>query len=111
LDSNDVIGSDATSLGGLPAGIDSFARWQVETGYYGHNAGTVQSMVSAAQRNLTGTKEINYTMSSNSVAFTTKQSETFGSVVGDIGSSNSVILSLIEPARPLGMLVTHTMTA
>jgi len=111
LDSNDVIGSDATSLGGLPAGIDSFARWQVETGYYGHNAGTVQSMVSAAQRNLTGTKQINYTMSSNSVAFTTKQSETFGSVVGDIGSSNSVILSLIEPARPLGMLVTHTMTA
>jgi len=111
LDSNDVIGSDATSLGGLPAGIDSFARWQVETGYYGHNAGTVQSMVSAAQRNLTGTKEINYTMSSNSMAFTTKQSETFGSVVGDIGSSNSVILSLIEPARPLGMLVTHTMTA
>lgn len=111
LDSNDVIGSDATSLGGLPAGVDSFARWQVETGYYGHNAGTVQSMVSAAQRNLTGTKEVNYTMSSNSMAFTTKQSETFGSVAGDVGASNSVVLSLIEPARPLGMIITHTMTA
>ena len=111
LDSNDVIGNDATSLGGLPAGIDSFARWQVETGYYGHNAGTIQSMVSAAQRNLTGAKTVTYTLSANTLAFTTKQAETFGSVVGDIGFSNSVILSLIEPARPLGMLVTHTLTA
>lgn len=111
LDGNDVLGSDATNLGGLPAGIESFARWQVETGYYGHNAGTTNAMISAIQRNLTGNKQVEYTMSANSIAFTTSQSETFGSVVGDIGTSNSVILSLLEPARPLGMIVTHTMTA
>jgi len=111
LDGNDVLGSDATNLGGLPAGVEAFARWQVETGYYGHNAGTVSAMVNAIQRNLTGGQTVNYTLSTNTIAFTTKQSETFGSVVGDIGASNSVVVSLIEPARPLGMLVTHTMTA
>jgi hypothetical protein len=107
----DVLGSDATNLGGLPAGVEAFARWQVETGYYGHNAGTVSAMVNAIQRNLTGDQTVNYTLSTNTIAFTTKQSETFGSVVGDVGTSNSVVMSLIEPARPLGMLVTHTMTA
>lgn len=111
LDANDVLGNDATNLGGLPAGIDSFARWQVETGYYGHNAGTVQAMTSAIQRNLTGAKQVDYTLSGNTMAFTTKQSETFGTVAEDVGTSNSVILTLIEPARPLGMLVTHTLTA
>ena len=108
---NDVLGSGATNLGGLPEGVESFARWQVETGYYGHNAGTIQAMVSAITRNLTGDQTVNYTLSTNTIAFTTKQSETFGTVVGDIGQSNSVVLNLIEPARPLGMLVTHTMTA
>lgn len=107
----DVLGSNATNLGGLPAGIEAFARWQVEKGYYGHNAGTIQAMVSAIQRNLTGDETVTYTLSTNTIAFTTKQSETFGSVVGDIGTSNSVVMSLIEPARPLGMIVTHTMTA
>jgi hypothetical protein len=111
LDSGDVLGNDAVNLGGLPAGIDSFARWQVETGYYGHNAGTVNSMIGAIQRNLTGAKVVNYTMTQNSIAFTTSQAETFGTVAEDVGTSNSIILTLIEPARPLGMLVTHTLTA
>jgi hypothetical protein len=111
LDGNSVLGNDATNLGGLPAGIDSFARWQVETGYYGHNAGTVEAMVSAVGRSLTGDRTVNYTLSTNTIAFTTKQSETFGTVVGDIGSSTPAVLSLVEPARPLGMLVTHTLTA
>lgn len=111
LNSGDVLGNDAINLGGLPAGLDSFARWQVETGYYGHNAGTVDAMVAAIQRNLTGAKVVNYTMTQNSIAFTTSQAETFGSVPEDVGTSNSIILTLIEPARPLGMLVTHTLTA
>ena len=111
MDGNSVLGNDATNLGGLPAGIDSFARWQVETGYYGHNAGTVEAMVSAVGRSLTGDRTVNYTLSTNTIAFTTKQSETFGTVVGDIGSSTPAVLSLVEPARPLGMLVTHTLTA
>jgi hypothetical protein len=111
LDSGDVLGNDAINLGGLPAGLDSFARWQVETGYYGHNAGTLDSMIGAIQRNLTGAKVVNYTMTQSSVAFTTSQAETYGTVPEDVGTSNSIILTLIEPARPLGMLVTHTLTA
>lgn len=111
LDGSDVLASDATNLGGLPAGLDAFARWQVETGFYGHNAGTIEAMTSAIQRNLTGSKVVNYTLGSNQIDFTTSQAETFGTVVEDVGSSNSIILSLIEPARPLGMIVTHTLTA
>jgi hypothetical protein len=111
LDGDDVLGNDATNLGGLPAGLDAFARWQVETGYYGHNAGTLQAMVSAIQRNLTGAKIVGSTVSLNQISFTTSQAETFGTAPEDVGSSNSVILSLIEPARPLGMIVTHTLTA
>lgn len=111
LDGPDVLGSDATNLGGLPAGLDAFARWQVQTGYYGHNAGTIEAMTSAIQRNLTGSKVVNYTIGLNQIDFTTSQAETFGTVVEDVGSSNSIILSLIEPARPLGMIVTHTLTA
>lgn len=111
LNGDDVLGNDATNLGGLPAGLDAFARWQVETGYYGHNAGTLQAMVSAIQRNLTGAKIVGSTVSLNQISFTTSQAETFGTVAEDVGSSNSIILSLIEPARPLGMIVTHTLTA
>jgi len=94
LDGDDVLGNDATNLGG-----------------YGHNAGTLQAMVSAIQRNLTGAKVVNSTVSLNQISFTTSQAETFGTVAEDVGSSNSIILSLIEPARPLGMIVTHTLTA
>jgi hypothetical protein len=108
---NDVLGTDASASSQLPSGIDAFARWQVETGYYGHNAGTLQAMISAIQRALTNQKIVNYTKSTNQIAFTTSQAETFGTVVGDIGTSVPNIIALIEPARPLGMIVTHTLTA
>ena len=107
----DVLGTDAANTGALPEGVEAYARWQVETGYYGHNAGTIDAMVSAAQRALTGTKTVNYTVTQNQIAFTTSQAETYGTVVGDVGTSNSFVLSLIEPAKPLGMLITHTLAA
>ena len=106
-----VLGTGAANTGALPEGIEAYARWQVETGYYGHNAGTIDAMVSAAQRALTGTKTVNYTVTQNQIAFTTSQAETYGTVVGDIGTSNPFVLSLIEPAKPLGMLITHTLAA
>jgi len=106
-----VLGTGAANTGSLPEGIEAYARWQVETGYYGHNAGTIDAMVSAAQRALTGTKTVNYTVTQNQIAFTTSQAETYGTVVGDVGTSNSFVLSLIEPAKPLGMLITHTLAA
>ena len=107
----DVLGTDAANTGALPEGVEAYARWQVETGYYGHNAGTIDAMVSAAKRALTGTKTVNYTVTQNQIAFTTSQAETYGTVVGDVGTSNSFVLSLIEPAKPLGMLITHTLAA
>ena len=106
-----VLGTGAANSGALPDGTEAYARWQVETGYYGHNAGTIDAMVSAAKRALTGTKTVNYTVTQNQIAFTTSQAETFGTVVGDIGTSNAFVLSLIEPAKPLGMLITHTLAA
>lgn len=106
-----VLDTDAQNLGALPDGVEAYSRWQVQTGYYGHNAGTIDAMVSAAQRALTGDKVVNFTVTPNQIAFTTRQAETFETVVGDIGGSNSFVLSLIEPARPLGMIITHTLVA
>jgi len=110
LDDIAVLGSNASDIG-LPDGVEAYARWQVETGYYGHNAGTIEAMVSAIQRLLTGAGVVNYTVSANAIHFTTSWTETYGSVIGDIGSSSELLLQIVEPARPLGMIVTHELTA
>jgi hypothetical protein len=110
LDDIAVLGSNASDIG-LPDGVEAYARWQVETGYYGHNAGTLEAMVSAIKRLLTGAGVVNYTVSANAIHFTTSWTETYGSVIGDIGSSSELLLQIVEPARPLGMIVTHTLTA
>jgi hypothetical protein len=68
-------------------------------------------MVSAIQRLLTGAGVVNYAVSANAIHFTTSWTETYGSVVGDIGSASLLLLQIVEPARPLGMIVTHELTA
>jgi hypothetical protein len=110
LDDIAVLGSNSSDIG-LPDGVDAYARWQVETGYYGHNAGTLEAMISAIKRLLTGAGVVNYTVSANAIHFTTSWTETYGSVIGDIGSSSELLLQIVEPARPLGMIVTHELTA
>ena len=110
LDDIAVLGSNVNDIG-LPGGIEAYARWQVDTGYYGHNAGTLEAMVSAIQRLLTGAGVVNYAVSANAIHFTTSWTETYGSVVGDIGSASLLLLQIVEPARPLGMIVTHELTA
>jgi hypothetical protein len=110
LDDIGVLGSNASDIG-LPDGVEAYARWQVETGYYGHNAGTLEAMISAIQRLLTGAGVVNYTVSANAIHFTTSWTETYGSVIGDIGSASELLLQIVEPARPLGMIVTHELTA
>lgn len=110
LDDIAVLASNASDIG-LPDGIDAYARWQVDTGYYGHNAGTIEAMVSAIKRLLTGAGVVNYTVSANAIHFTTSWTETYGSVIGDIGLSSELLLQIVEPARPLGMIVTHELTA
>lgn len=110
LDDIAVLGSNASDIG-LPDGVEAYARWQVETGYYGHNAGTLEAMISAIKRLLTGAGVVNYTVSANAIHFTTSWTETYGSVIGDIGSPSELLLQIVEPARPLGMIVTHELTA
>lgn len=111
LDGTSVLGGDASGAS-LYGGIDAYIRWQVETGYYGHNAGTITAMISAIKRGLTGAGVVTFTYpSANAVHFVTSQAETYGSSVGDIGTSFSNILLLVEPARPLGMIVTHQLSA
>jgi hypothetical protein len=111
LDGTSVLGGEASGAS-LFGGIDAYVRWQVETGYYGHNAGTITAMISAIKRGLTGAGVVTFTYpSANAVHFVTSQAETYGSSVGDVGTSFNNILLLVEPARPLGMIVTHQLSA
>lgn len=110
LDGGGVLSTSAISQA-LPGGVLEYFKWQVHTGYYGHNAGTIEAIVSAVKRVLTGPGIVNYLVSSNSVELTTSWTETFGAVIGDIGASSPYVLSVVEPTRPLGVVITHTLTA
>jgi hypothetical protein len=113
LDSTHVLASSAISSSGFSGGTDGYFRWQVETGFYGHNAGTITAMISAIQLLLSETKTVSYTVGTNEITFQTKIDETFASdVLGLIvGDENPYILQVIEPARPLGMVVNHELVA
>lgn len=113
LDSTHVLASSAISSSGFSGGTDGYFRWQVETGFYGHNAGTITAMISAIQLLLSETKTVSYTTGTNQITFQTKIDETFASdslglIIGD---ENPYILQVIEPARPLGMVVNHELVA
>jgi len=107
LDSTSVIATSETSVGGLSGGVAAFFKWQVENGYYGHNAGTITAMVEAIKLLLDGDKTVNYTVGVNTVAFQTKIGQTYGSSGLSVGQSNPNVLLVLEPARPLGLIVTH----
>jgi hypothetical protein len=113
LDSTHVLASSAISSSGFSGGTDGYFRWQVETGFYGHNAGTITAMISAIQLLLSETKTVSYTVGTNEITFETKIGETFASdVLGLIvGDENPYILQVIEPARPLGMVIHHELVA
>lgn len=111
LDSNEVLGSSTTPTTGFAGGLEEYFKWQVETGYYGHNAGTIGSMISAIQLLLTGTKYIDYTMTANSIHFETDIDETFGGGDLSVGDESPYIIQILEPLRPLGMVITHEVIA
>lgn len=105
-----VLGSGET-FGAIPGGVEEFYRWQVETGAYGHNAGTIPSMVSAIQLLLTGNKFINYTVGANTINFQTYYTETYNATVDDVGDASPFVLEVLEPTRPMGMILTHEIIA
>lgn len=111
LDSAEVLGSSTTPTTGFAGGLEEYFKWQVETGYYGHNAGTIDSMISAIQLLLTGTKYIDYTMTANTIHFETDIDETFGGGDLSVGDESPFIIQILEPLRPLGMIITHEVVA
>lgn len=111
LDGTDVIATATPSTSGISGGVEEYFRWQVQTGNYGHNAGTISAMISAVQLFLTGEKTINYSTTPTNIYIETSITETYGSDDLSIGDANPYILEIIEPARPLGMTVTHVLTA
>lgn len=112
LDDVAVLASSLVPSTGFTGGVDAYFRWQVQTGFYGHNAGTITAMVSAIQLLLTGNKTVTYTFpSTNTIKFFTKVSETYDADVLSVGDSSDYILSVIEPARPLGTIIMHELVA
>lgn len=107
LDGIDVLATSSIPTTVLSGGVEEYFKWQVDTGYYGHNAGTVTAMLASIQFFLTGNKEIWYTMTANSIKFYTNYAETLDATLAEVGSSSPLILQIVEPARPLGMIVEH----
>lgn len=95
-----------------PAGLEEFLRWQVVTAYYGRNAGSSQALEESVKRVLTGNKSVNLTVVSPwNLNVATSITETPDTALSSIGDSVPSILALIEPTRPLGYAVSHTLTA
>lgn len=111
LDGTDVLASSSIPTTGFSGGVEEYFKWQVEFGYYGHNAGTLAAMISTIKLLLSGSKTISYTMSANSIHFQTSITETFGADLLSIGDSSPYITSILEPTRPLGMVITHELVA
>jgi hypothetical protein len=91
------------------AGLDEFFQWQIETGYYGYAAGSLEAVRESIRRGLTGTKTCvvtkRYTGSPWKILIQTKWSETPDAV--SAGQSIGEMLELMELARPLGVSLTH----
>lgn len=91
-------------------------RWQLDYGYYGKNAGTLPAVQEAAKLMLTGAKELVTTYDYSSEPWTIHLSspwdQTFGSTGEEqIGQASELVLDAVSYARPLGVLITHEMTA
>jgi hypothetical protein len=96
-----------------PVGLDAFLEWQVSTGFYGVNAGSLESIKESVRRVLTGDKYV-FAFSGGAspgyqwtVFVQTRISETPDSALLSVNDSVPSILKLIEPARPLGVIITH----
>lgn len=91
---------------------ETLLRWQLDTGYYGKNAGTMSAVTEAAKLQLINEKEVTVIYDYGTEPFViniqTKWSETLGAIGPEvIGESSPIVLESIEPARPLGTKITH----
>jgi hypothetical protein len=96
---------------------NEFSRWQVNTGYFGQNAGSRDAMISAVKQVLMFTDD--NSDSTFSVALTPRYNndpfairiQTLINETPDVtvsGQESQLVLRAVEGARPLGYKVTHT---
>lgn len=116
LDSGDVLRLTSYTELNPPALTTSeqetLLRWQMHTGYYGRNAGSLPAVVEAAKLMLIGTEYVNtsydYSQEPFVVNLQTYWYETFGALgPEEIGSSSQLVIEAVEPARPLGTAIRH----
>jgi hypothetical protein len=99
---------------------NEYARWQLNTGFYGLNAGTRQAIIEAARQALIFTKD--GTQPTKAVALTARYGgdvftiriQTLLNETPDVtvsGNTSIGILDAVEPTRPLGYKVIHTTSA
>jgi len=94
----------------------TFLRWQLDTGYYGKNAGSMNSIVEATKLVLINDKtvvaEFDYSTNPFEINIQTKWFETIGAIGPEVvGQSSLIVLESIERARPLGTKITHEYVA
>lgn len=111
LDGTDVLSLTSAGTTTFSGAVEEFYKWQVNTAAYGHNSGTLAMMIEAIQLLLTGTKTINETVTATSIHFETKIGETFGGGDQSIGDESPYVIQILEPMRPLGMVITHELIA
>lgn len=96
---------------------NEYAKWQVNTGYYGLNAGTRQAIMEAARQALIFTKDgfeptgaVAVTNRYGGDVFTIRVQTLLNETMDvDVeGQSSAYVLDAIEPARPLGVKIVHT---
>ncbi len=118
LDSADTI--RVTSYSSLnPPAFDETAQrelleWQVSTRNFGFNAGTTEAIEEAAKLMLIGEKTVSLVYDYASEPFVidiqTPWYETLGGDESLVGTSSQLVLEAAAKAKPIGVLLTHTMT-
>jgi len=92
----------------LPSGFD-FRRWQVQTGAFGHDAGSRESVREAVQTILTGSRTVLITPlwqgQQFNIMIRTLVSETPDNPA--VGQSSPKVLAVAKPTRPAGYVFLH----
>lgn len=124
LDSSELDSADTlriTSYSSLnPPALDYEAQrdllaWQVYTRAYGFSAGTNNALIEAAKLMLVGDQTVSlsydYVTTPFEIEIQTPWYETLGADETQIGESSHLVIEAIQRAKPIGVLVTHVMTA
>lgn len=103
-----------------PPALDEEAQrnllvWQVSTRNFGFNAGTDNAIKEAAKLMLINTKTVsltyNYVTNPFQIQINTAWYETLGADVSQVGQSSTILLEAVQRAKPIGVVLTHVMTA